>query len=194
MANKVNSFLLILQELYVMRLNILLATFFTLLPPIGYASEFCKDSESVSHAESQSNSIQADTVAPLSGDETKKKGIIARIIDYFDESNKPKKNKKFDFSIIGGPHYSSDTKFGIGVVAAGIYRSDTTHSDSVYLTPESNVAIYADATTSMFFKLGIRGTHIFKNDKARLKYDCKLRFGQKLILGYRLRKQYQRRQ
>jgi len=56
-------------------------------------------------------------------------------------------------------------------VAAGIYRSDTTHSHSVYLTPESNVAIYADATTSMFFKLGIRGTHIFKNDKARLKYD-----------------------
>jgi len=42
-----------------------------------------------------------------------KKNIIEKIIAYFNESNKPKKNKKFDFSIIGGPHYSSDTKFGI---------------------------------------------------------------------------------
>ena len=39
------------------------------------------------------------------------------------------------------------------------------------MTPESNVAIYADATTSMFFKLGIRGTHIFKDDLARMRYD-----------------------
>ena len=74
-----------------------------------------------------------------------KKNIIEKIIAYFNESNKPKKNKKFDFSVIGGPHYSSDTKFGVGVVAAGIYRTDTV------ATPQSDVAIYLDATTSMFF-------------------------------------------
>ena len=97
-----------------------------------------------------------------------KKNIIEKIIAYFNESNKPKKNKKFDFSVIGGPHYSSDTKFGVGVVAAGIYRTDTV------ATPQSDVAIYLDATTSMFFKLGIRGTNIFPHDKARLHYDINI--------------------
>ncbi len=96
-----------------------------------------------------------------------KGSIINRIINYFDDSNKPKKNKPFDFSVIGGPHYSSDTKFGIGLVAAGLYR--TNRRDTV--TPPSDVAVYADATTSMFFKLGLRGTHIMPYDKARLQYD-----------------------
>ena len=96
-----------------------------------------------------------------------KKNIITKIIDYFDDANKPKENKPFDFSIIGGPHYSSDTKFGIGLVAAGLYR--TNMADTI--TPPSDVAVYADATTSMFFKLGIKGTHIWPYDRRRLHYD-----------------------
>ena len=62
-------------------------------------------------------SLSPDTV-PLNAAAAKRKGIIARVIEYFEDSNKPKKDKKFDFSVIGGPHYSSDTKFGIGLVAA----------------------------------------------------------------------------
>ena len=96
-----------------------------------------------------------------------KKGLITKIIEYFDDSNKPKQNKKFDFSVIGGPHYSTDTKFGVGLVAAGIYRTSLTDT----VTPPSDVAVYLDATTSMFFKLGVRGTHILPNDRARMSYD-----------------------
>ena len=95
------------------------------------------------------------------------KGFINKIINYFDDANKPKENKKFDFSVIGGPHYSTDTKFGIGLVAAGLYR--TNMADTV--TPPSDVAVYLDATTSMFFKLGIKGNHIMPNDSRRLSYD-----------------------
>lgn len=113
--------------------------------------------------ERQIDSTMADTVTV----KEKPKGLINKIIAYFNESNKVRRNKKFDFSIIGGPHYSSDTKFGIGVVGSGLYRPSA--SDSV--SPLSNVSVYADATTSMFFKLGVRGTHIFPNDKARLNYD-----------------------
>lgn len=105
--------------------------------------------------------LDTATVAP------KKKGLIAKIIDYFNESNKPKRNKKFDFSVIGGPHYSSDTKFGIGLVGSGLYR--TSAADTV--SPPSDVAIYLDATTAAFFKLGVRGTHIMPFDRARLHYD-----------------------
>lgn len=96
-----------------------------------------------------------------------KQGLIAKIINYFDDSNKPKKNKKFDFSVIGGPYYSSDTKFGIGLVAAGLYR--TSRRDS--LMAPSDVALYLKATTSMYFELGVRGTHILPSDRMRICYD-----------------------
>lgn len=155
-----------------MHLKILLTTVCTLTFSTVYASEHYNCSECVSPAVTSDDTLSspADTV-PVNAVPSRRKGLIARVIEYFEDSNKPKKGKRFDFSVIGGPHYSSDTKFGIGLVAAGIYRSDTTHTDSVYMTPESNVAIYADATTSMFFKLGIRGTHIFKDDLARMRYD-----------------------
>lgn len=96
-----------------------------------------------------------------------KKNLIGKIIDYFQESNKERKSHGFDISFIGGPYYSTDTKFGIGLVAAGLYR--TSEADS--LLPPSEVSLYLKATTSMFFQLGVRGTHIMPADKARLDYD-----------------------
>lgn len=68
--------------------------------------------------------------------------FFGKILNYFNDANKEKKNKKFDFSIIGGPHYSSDTKFGIGLVAAGLYRTD--RNDSIL--PPSNVSLYGDVS------------------------------------------------
>lgn len=113
---------------------------------------------------------QPDTsaIAAYNQARTAKRGIISKIITYFNETNKPKKNKKFDFSVIGGPHYSTDTKFGVGLVAAGLYRTDSIR------TPQSDVAVYLDATTSMFFKLGVRGTHILPRDRARMYYDINI--------------------
>ncbi|MDE6453159.1 MAG: BamA/TamA family outer membrane protein [Muribaculaceae bacterium] len=99
--------------------------------------------------------------------QTARPGLIRRIIDYFSESNEPKTDKKFDISFIGGPHYSSDSKFGIGLMGAGLYR--TYEADS--LTPFSQSSIYADATTAGHFKIGIVGTHIFPGDKSRITYD-----------------------
>ena len=106
------------------------------------------------------DSVPADSVA-------KSKGLIAKIIDYFGKSNRDTSNRKFDMSIIGGPHYSSDTKFGIGLVAAGFYR--TTKSDTI--TQPSNLSLYSDVTTSGFYMLGLRGDHIFNNDARRINYN-----------------------
>lgn len=53
----------------------------------------------------------------------KKRSLMTRFLDYFNDANKEKKNRRFDFSIIGGPHYSTDTKLGLGLVAAGLYLS-----------------------------------------------------------------------
>ena len=94
----------------------------------------------------------------------KKRGIVTRFLDYFNDANKEKKNRRFDFSVIGGPHYSTDTKFGIGLVAAGLYRHDPNDT----IQPPSNVSLFGDVSTVGFYMLGVRGTHIFPNDRQRI--------------------------
>lgn len=111
------------------------------------------------------------TLAPASAQDTaavpaRKKDIINSILDYFNDANKNKKNKKFDFSIIGGPHYDSDTKVGLGLVAAGLYR--VSRADS--LLPPSNVSLYSDVSSVGFWLLGVRGTNIAKSDRYRVDY------------------------
>ncbi len=105
-------------------------------------------------------SVATDTVAP------KKKGLIARIIDYFDDSNKPQTQKKFDISFLGGPSYSSSTSFEVAVIAAGLYKS---RYDS--LTPRSNISIFAEVSVIGMFNVGVEGSHIFPNDRMRINYD-----------------------
>ena len=97
---------------------------------------------------------------------TKKKSLLTRFLDYFNDANKNKEHKKFDFSIIGGPHYSTDTKLGIGLVAAGLYRANANDT----LLPPSNVSLFGDVSTVGFYMLGIRGTHIFPQDKYHADY------------------------
>ena len=103
----------------------------------------------------------ADTTAA-----TPRKSWVKSFLDYFNDANKNKNNKKFDFSIIGGPHYSTDTELGLGLVAAGLYRNHDTDS----LLPPSNVSIFGDVSTVGFYMLGVRGTNIFPHDRYRLSY------------------------
>lgn len=95
------------------------------------------------------------------------RGLFKRIIAYFDDANKPKSNKRFDMSFIGGPHYSSDTQLGLGLVASGTYR----HTMADTLSQPSVVALYGDVSTVGFYLLGIRGTHVFTADRNRLDYN-----------------------
>lgn len=100
-------------------------------------------------------------------DSVEKKSFFKKISNYFADSNDDKTlDKKFDFSIIGGPHYSSDVKLGLGLVAAGLYRVDK--HDTV--SPPSNVSLYGDVATSGFYLIGIRGNTFFKEAKYRLDY------------------------
>ena len=99
-------------------------------------------------------------------DTIKHRGFITRLLDYFNDANKEKKDKRFDFSIIGGPHYSTDTKLGLGLVAAGLYRSDPNDT----LQPPSNVSLFGDVSTVGFYMLGVSGTHIFPGDRQRIDY------------------------
>ena len=120
----------------------------------SYASELSV-TDSISSAE------KVDTMALRAG-----KSWVNRILDYFNDSNKNKKHKRFDFSVIGGPHYASDTKFGLGLVAAGLYRTDP--SDSIL--PPSNVSLYGDVSSVGFYMLGVRGNNIAPKGRYRIDY------------------------
>lgn len=96
-----------------------------------------------------------------------KKSFFRKFADYFNDANKPKNNKKFDFSVIGGPHYSSDVGLGLGLVGSGLYRMD--RSDTI-MQP-SIVSFYGDVATSGFYLLGVKGTNFFPHDKYRLVYN-----------------------
>ena len=117
--------------------------------------------------------IQPDTTISVQASDnklqstTKKPNIISRVLNYFKESNKEKRTKKFDISFIGGPHYSTDTKLGFAIVASGLYRTSLTDS----LQIPSNVSIYTDVSTVGFYKFGLYGTHIFTGDKQRINYS-----------------------
>ena len=109
---------------------------------------------------STNENIQTDTVPK------EKNSFFKKIGDYFKNANKPKPEKKFDISFIGGPQYSSATQFGIGIMAAGLYRSDRSDQS---IQP-SNVSFFGNVSTSGFYMLGIRGSHILPKDKYRLLY------------------------
>ncbi len=115
-------------------------------------------------AESVPDSLSATHAVPdsVAGN----RSFFDKVLAYFDDSNKPKEPKTFDFSIIGGPHYSSDAGFGIGLIAAGLYHTDATDT----INPPSSVSIFADATTDKHFNIGVEGYHLFEGDRSRLTY------------------------
>ncbi len=110
----------------------------------------------------------ADTTIRQAADTTQRPGFFRRFINYFATANEDKTlTKKFDFSIIGGPHYSSDIKLGLGIVAAGLFRADREDLS----IPPSNVSLFGDITTTGFYMLGIRGNTLFQGARYRLDYN-----------------------
>lgn len=99
----------------------------------------------------------------------KKKNFFESFLQYFRDANKNKQHKKFDFSVIGGPHYSSAVGLGLGLMASGLYypANDT-------LVPPSNVTLFGDVATSGFCLIGVSGNNLFKGDRYRLNYKMYL--------------------
>ena len=98
----------------------------------------------------------------------KKNNFFRKFYTYFRTANEDKTQEKdFDFSIIGGPHYSSTVKLGLGIVAAGLYRVDKNDLS----IPPSNVSFFGDVTTTGFYLLGVRGNTLFTGGKYRLDFN-----------------------
>lgn len=100
----------------------------------------------------------------------KKRGLIKKVIDYFRDSNKPKPQNKVDFGVLPGPHYSSTTGLGLGIIGTATYTTDAADSTLA----RSNASVYTDMTTDGYFMVGLRGTHLFPKEKYRFDYKLKL--------------------
>lgn len=129
--------------------------------------------------------LSNDTIVKPSGDTTvkhlyvtrlkksgdtvvRKNNFFRRFYRYFETANEDKtQTKKLDFSIIGGPHYSSDIKLGIGIVAAGLYRVD---KKDLSIQP-SSVSLFGDITTTGFYLLGVSNNTLLKGGKYRVGFS-----------------------
>ena len=81
------------------------------------------------------------TYTPLPQEAPRKKPFLRRVVDYFGESTTDKTfEKKIDFTFAGGPSYSKNTSFGIGLLAAGLFRLDRTDS----ITAPSDISPHDD--------------------------------------------------
>ena len=111
---------------------------------------------------SEPHTVSVDSVS-----QSKRKGIIRSLIDYFDKSNKKDLTTKPDFTPLGGPHFSSEKGLGLGLVIAGDYS--TCPSDSTL--PASNISLKGDIATKGYYSVGITGAHIFPSNSRRINYD-----------------------
>lgn len=109
----------------------------------------------------------------------KKKGLINWVLNYLNNTNKNKKHKKFDFSVLPGPHFSSDTGLGLGIIGMGLYRQDQRDTT----TQMSDVAIFGDITTKSSYTIGIFGTHVFPYDKGRIEYEISANYFKEKFWG-----------
>lgn len=97
----------------------------------------------------------------------KKGNIVSRVIEYFHQSNKRKLTRRPNFAPLGGPFYTSEKGFGIGLIIAGDYS--TCPSDT--LLPTSNVSLTGSLATKKYYSIGIEGTHVFPKDTKRVNYS-----------------------
>lgn len=131
---------------------------FTLLSILGCQMTAAAQQVETTHI--AADTAKSDTVVA-------KRSFIGKVIDYFSNANRTNNTKKFDISVIGGPHYSSDTRLGLGLVAAGYYKKNPADT----LENPSNVSLYGDIATTGFYLIGLRGDHIVNNDARRFSYD-----------------------
>ncbi|MGM9804600.1 MAG: BamA/TamA family outer membrane protein [Muribaculaceae bacterium] len=101
-----------------------------------------------------------------------RKGFLQRFIGYFSDSNKEKKHKSFDISFIGGPSYTNDANFSIGLMGSGLYRM---HGCDPDMQP-SNVTIYTNTSVIGLVAVGVTGNNFFPQDRYRINYDLRFNY------------------
>lgn len=141
--------------------------FFT-VEAFGQAESF--DADSIRPEVTASTGLGEQSVDMTSSDTLStnhaKLNLYQKVVNYFKEANNPKPEKRLDFSFIGGPSYSNDTKLSVGLLGSALYKSVPFDS----ITPISNASLYSQFSITGFWLVGIKGNHIGPEDKYRIDY------------------------
>lgn len=114
-----------------------------------------------------------DSTEILDGMEKKRiweRGVIGKVIHYFNKANQPKPLDEFDFSIIGGPFYNKTSGLGIGLCGSGLYHLQSSNPS----LPYSNISLTARATTEGMFNLDAEGHNYLPDDRFRSDFKVEL--------------------
>lgn len=92
--------------------------------------------------------------------------VLSKVSNYYQKTNRTEK-KNFDISFIGAPYYKSETSFGLGAIASGLYR--TNKNDTI--TPLSDISIIGKGTLTGYYNFSVEGNHNANLDRIRIYYD-----------------------
>ena len=77
-------------------------------------------------------------------------------------------DKRVDMTFAPTLYYTLSTSVGLAIAAAGRYRLDKQNRD----VHASDFSVYATASLTGFYRVGLRGNNIFKNDHQRIVYNA----------------------
>ncbi len=100
---------------------------------------------------------------------TRKSASSSRFLRYIAESSRDSSfERKVDMTFVPAIYYSPSTSAGLAVMASGLYRLDKQNRN----IPASNFSVYATASLTGFYRVGVKGNNIFKNDNQRIVYNA----------------------
>lgn len=113
-------------------------------------------------------------------DEEDERYLVRRLVDYLGTPVTDRTlDRPIDFSFIAGPSYSDKTSLSIGVMAAGLFRTDRTDPE---LHP-SNITLFGNVSINGYYYVGISGNTFFARNRHRLDYELGFRSQPTLFWG-----------
>ena len=92
-----------------------------------------------------------------------------KFVKYIAESAKDRSfEQNVDMSFVPALYYSPSTSAGLVVMAAGLYRLDKQNRT----IPASDFSVYATASLTGYYRVGVKGCNIFRNDNQRIIYNA----------------------
>lgn len=93
----------------------------------------------------------------------------SKFVKYIAESGTDQSfEKRVDMTFVPTLYYSPSTSAGLAVMAAGLYRPDKQNRT----IPPSNFSVYATVSLTGFYRVGVKGCNIFRNDNQRIVYNA----------------------
>ena len=114
-----------------------------------------------------------DTVAyrytPMNTSTKKSGNSRQRFADYIANANSDQSfEKAVDISFAPAIYYTPSTSLGFAVMAGGLYRLDKQNRN----IPASDFSLYATVSLTGYYRVGVKGNNIFRNDNQRIVYNA----------------------